>query len=171
MKSKLKILALLLAGSALISGCYTSFTHPVLDSQGNRIHRSTSGIAGGCAECHTDGMLQAGSVLPAAVENDYNWQFYSNSAWWQDEFDFFPVNASESLDPTGARLPGVTPNYNSDAITPIPVIPSQAGLSKKTPENTTQTEQTDNRRDFERRKDTQSTDDKTRGNDKSSRDR
>ncbi|HPG39778.1 MAG TPA: hypothetical protein PLP19_13520 [bacterium] len=171
MKSKLKIFILLLAGAALTSGCYTSFTHPLVDSQGKRINRSNSGIAGSCSECHADGTLQAGSVLPAAVENDYDWQFYTNSAWWQDEFDFFPVNATESADPTGARLPGVTPGYSSDAITPIPVMPSQSGLSKKTPENTTQTEQTDNRRDFERRKDTQSTDDKARGNDKSTRDR
>ncbi len=164
MAGRTKSLFWVLALGLFLSGCYTSFRHPALDSQGQRINKTEIANARSCYECHDDGSLHSGSVMPAAVQNDYSWHFYNNTAWWQDEYDFYPVNSVESAETTGPRLPGIAPNYSNDAITPIPVVPTTSGLSKKTAKENAQPEQSDNRRDFERRQNTKAPDEKSGGN-------
>ncbi|MBN1479756.1 hypothetical protein JXA70_05755 [candidate division KSB1 bacterium] len=107
-----------------VHGCYTSFTHPPInDPRWGTVHYSDD-----CSECH-DHSRYTPPVLPAAAEQDNYWQFYSGSAWWQDEY---AVGAGVAADPdeqTGPRA--VTSTPLAPAPVAMPVQGTTQSLGKK----------------------------------------
>ena len=81
-----------------IWGCYTSFQHPNIDNpKWGRIQ-----ISDDCSECHAQNRYEA-PVLPNAAAQDFNWQFYAASPWWQDEMSLDGASVSGGPESTGPR--------------------------------------------------------------------
>lgn len=127
-------------------GCYTSFTHPpITDAQWGAVRTSDD-----CTECHANHQFAA-PVLPQAAQDDYNWQFYSGSAWWQDEYTVGGGVAVQPDNRTGPRTMSSTP------MTPAPVaMPVQGGtqsLGKKSASSESE-KKDENKRSIKRRTNT-----------------
>ncbi|MBN2411969.1 hypothetical protein JXQ31_09785 [candidate division KSB1 bacterium] len=160
-----KILFCLFLGWLLFTtACYTSFTHPVNTSDGQRIDTSDIYIIDNCSDCHQVTQFSCGTILPEAAQNDYSWQFWAKSAWWQDNFDFYPVDVVKNPEST-------LPRYQSDdTYDPIPIpaplpVPAPGSLGKtNTDSEPKDTQKKDNRRSFDRRKQAQENDDDSSGN-------
>jgi len=151
------------------TGCYTSFKHPVMDSNGKPFDTSDIYITDNCTDCHQTRQFSCGTILPESAEEDDSWQFYAYSAWWQDNFDFFPVNVVDDNESTAPRRnPGVNNNINMGPIA-VPAVPFPANLNKKNPNKAAkEPENNDNRRDFEKRQQTQKDNDNSTGNTRNS---
>lgn len=134
----------------LSHGCYTAFTHPPV----NKTQFGDIYISDDCLECHETTPYSA-TVLPQSAQNDYNWQFYSGSAWWQDEETISINNAVDPASGTGPRSASYTPT------TAAPVaMPVQGGtsLGKKSAsdESSNQSQTTERKRSDGRRTNTTS---------------
>jgi len=170
MKS-VRILALLfICWLLFLTGCYTSFKHPVKTSDGQRIDTSDIYIIDNCSDCHQATQFSSGTILPEAAQDDYDWQFFTKSTWWQDSFDFYPVNSGENPESTMPR--NRQGHYNDQSLIPAPMPvpePVPGSLGKKPADTeSNETEQKDNRRDFIRRQQADKDSDNSSGNSRSS---
>ena len=149
-----------------IAGCYTSFNHPVETLDGQRIDTSDIYIIDSCSDCHSVTQFSSGTILPDAAEDDFNWIFYTKSAWWQDSFDFYTVNTEEVPESTLPRNRQGGYNDPMPIPAPMPVPEPVPGSLGKLPADTDQndSDNNDNRRDFERRKQTDKDNDNSSGN-------
>lgn len=153
--------------SLSMHGCYTTFSHPpVADSKWNQVRMSDD-----CTECH-EKPLDNQPVLPASAEDDYSWQFYSTTPWWQDEASISSGYVAEPPETTGPRSFGGTSSYDAPATIPVnaPVVQT---LDKSSADETSAEAPaaTDDRRTFERRTDTSSSSEKSSDNSDVSRTR
>ncbi len=109
--------------------CYTSFTHPPInDARWGEVY-----VNDDCLECH-DSNRYSSTILPDAAQNDYNWQFYSGSAWWQDEQS---IEAGIANDPdvgTGPRSISHTPTSAAPVAMPVQSGSTSLGKSSATEE-------------------------------------
>ncbi len=144
LKRALFVLAAVLP--ALIHGCYTTFSHPLLtDEEGGRVS-----VREDCSACHESG-YRPRAVLPKAAEEDDDWLFYSASPWWQDAPQRF-VETAPPPETTGPRTVGGS-FYEAPATVP-PAVPTVQTLSKSAAApDSSSAPQIDNRRPFERRSD------------------
>jgi hypothetical protein len=135
--------------------CYTSIKHPQVTSQSQYFSHEDINVVDNCAECHSN-TLNASAILPAAAYDDQNWQFYSASAWWQDGVYIQPQRPDSYVSPTGPRLRGDNPNSSNRAVrTSAPPGPSLGKVVTEQAKDATEEEEKDNRRNFQRRKETQ----------------
>ncbi|NIA31861.1 MAG: hypothetical protein GWP06_18370 [Actinobacteria bacterium] len=147
---------------AYFGGCYTSFRHPLVEDDSGLGEAMSIRASDNCMECHQESQLFDHPVLPDAAMNDYNWYFYTQSAWWEgdENYDarYSTDDNSETPLPTGYRHPvggGVidTP-YNT--IVPSVTVPSSLGKAADNGANDASSDrEKDSRRGFDRRKDTQ----------------
>lgn len=115
---KLIILFLFILVVFLTHGCYTAFTHPPVNENGwGEVY-----VSDDCLECH-DTDRYSTTVLPESAQDDFNWQFYSGSAWWQDEET---INTSVAPEPSGTGPRNVS--YTPQSAAPV-AMPVQGGGS------------------------------------------
>ena len=139
----------------LFGGCYTTFQHPRVDSGSQWAGPESVAIWDNCMDCHRDPPKPTTTMLPEAALDDYNWYFYSMSAWWEDEGIYeSELDAGNYVPPTGGRLP--QGGYGGPGgQTVVPVAPAPRTLSKTPGQDTnvsTPSEPEDGRRDFHRRR-------------------
>ena len=138
-----------------IWGCYTTMKHPNFTNRSQNISHKDIQVVDNCAECH-DNNLTVTTILPNSAYHDHNWHFYSQSSWWQDEEYVDTRPADNYLPPTGPRLRGDNATQSNRAVRQAPA--PGPSLSKVVGGKTVETEEKenqDNRRDFQRRKETQ----------------
>ena len=147
--SRARALFIFLPIALLFFDCYTSFTHPpIKQSEWGNVR-----VSDDCTECHNSQRFAA-PILPRSAEQDYSWQFYSGSAWWEDDYSASGVAVSPD-NTTGPRT--VSPTQ----IAPAPVaMPVQGGQSLGKQSAPAETEKkTDNKRTINRRSNTSSSSD------------
>ena len=140
-------LYLLLAIIFLQINCYTTFRHPIIETNTSSYYEVR--INDDCMECHQTypGTL---AILPNAAIQDYNWQFYSHGAWWEDVVSYTSGGYENYLPPTGSRLPNPPHGPEGSINVPGPgpkVSKPVAGDGEKA-----DSEKDDGRREFDRRK-------------------
>ncbi len=112
-------LVLFVMASFLTHGCYTAFRHPPVDKSWGKVY-----VTDDCLECH-DSSPYAAPILPQSAQDDVHWQFYSGSAWWQDEMTITTGAAPEPAG-TGPRNFG---NSVAPQAAPPVSMPVQGGGS------------------------------------------
>lgn len=124
--NKISIFILALIAFAF-QACYVAFQHPQVEEYkwGQVQHNDD------CRDCHQD--FYAESVLPDAAVDDNWWDYYSNSAWWEEKdlSDFMGSDPAPAAGTGNSVLPGSygpsTPAWNPGAVTT-----SGSSLGKKT---------------------------------------
>lgn len=112
-------------------------------------------------ECHQDSQLSDRPILPDAAMDDYNWYFYTQSAWWEGDENYDVRYSTEGNSdiplPTGYRHPvgdgAMDTPYNT--IAPSVTVPSSLGKAAGNDTEGSSVKEKDSRRGFDRRKDTQ----------------
>ena len=137
------------AGSYFYVGCYTSFRHPTISTDS---HLVTVRVGDDCRECHQADPYSM-AILPHSVENNVNWYFYMQSAWWEDELNVLHAGYDIAPHPqTGPRLPNALPHHE----TPTSVSVSEPHLILSKPveklADEPREEEDDHRRNFNRHK-------------------
>ncbi len=130
-------------------GCYTQLRHQDVSEGGD----NNVAITDNCYECHNSSISQNG-ILPKSAYHDYHWQFYANSAWWQDSSVSSAFQNTGNSESSGT-LSGATTEGQTNR--PETVVPSQpatvSSLSKKSNSNdNTSSHSQDTRRKIQRRK-------------------
>ncbi len=143
------------------SGCYTSFRHPLVEDDSGLEGAASIRASDNCMGCHQDSQLADRPILPDAAMGDYNWYFYTQSAWWEGDENYDARYSTEGNSdiplPTGYRHPvgGGTMDTPYNTIAPSVTVPTS--LSKAAGNNTEASsgKEKGSRRDFDRRKETQ----------------
>jgi hypothetical protein len=133
-------------------GCYTAFQHPPInDPKWGEVQ-----VSDDCSECHSQNKYAA-PILPISGDQDFNWQFFAVSPWWQDEMNFNDGTSVSGLpEPTGPRHSGGGGYISNPPLTPIPPAPVQS-LGKSGADDTNDSEsKKDRRRSVGRRRQTTS---------------
>ncbi len=151
----------------LLSGlsCYTTLQHPqVADNTENPSDNPESVADASCLSCHSSNPHFSASI-PARRMNSYGWNYYYNSAWWQDEYHSLP---GEDGSPAPAdfrqRFPNNDDGGSSVSTRSTPVYSTPA-LGKKTNDanpDAQNEKKEDPRRDFDRRSDTKKSEGESR---------
>ena len=151
-----------LAAIISLPNCYTAFKHPQVTSNSQYLAHEDIQIGDNCMDCHQSNVYTT-PVLPSSATNDGNWQFYSNSSWWQDEMTLDERRSFDNyIAPTGPRLRGESSSHsNSAVIQSAPPGPSLGKVIGENVEEPKNKKEQDDRRSFQRRKETQK-DTKTR---------
>lgn len=109
-------------------GCYTSLQHPpVPDHSWGQVR-----VSDDCLECHDQHPQTNQAFLPQAAQQDYNWQFYYDSPWWQDE-SVIGVDPDVAFPPerTGPRSFGSSSTVPGGMPATVPsAVPSTRSLGK-----------------------------------------
>jgi hypothetical protein len=122
---KVIVLGLFLLTAFWMHGCYTAFRHPPI----NEHSWSEIVVTDDCLECHEENRYST-PVLPESAENDFNWQFYSGSAWWQDEG---AIVADDAPEPSGTGPRDFGNSYTPQSVQPVAMPVQSAGsLGKST---------------------------------------
>lgn len=135
--------------SGILFNCYTSFRHPDVYSESDGYYNIR--INDDCMECHRTypGTL---AVLPNGAENDFNWQFYSYGAWWEDVVSFHGSGPENYLAPTGPRLPNPSFENGGQVVVPVPGPAPRVSKPVGDTNSAETTSDNDSRRGFNRRK-------------------
>jgi len=144
---------IVLVGIAL-HGCYTSLQHPpVPDHAWGQVR-----VSDDCLECHDPHPQTRQAFLPRAAQQDYNWQFYYDSPWWQDE-SAIGADPDVALPPerTGPRSFGSSSTVPGGMPATVPsAVPSTRSLGKSNAEAEDTTSEESSKRSFGRRQPTTS---------------
>jgi len=155
------IVGLLLTGLAGLS-CYTSLRHPAIaeDAENPSEYEQASTDAS-CGSCHHAGGYHNASI-PAMRRDHYSWQYFYNSAWWQDEYRAGGEASRMAPEPTDFRRRYPNEDHDpgagaSSVAAPTRVAPSSLGKKSGDAEPSAQdtSNAKDPRRDFDRRGESQ----------------
>ncbi len=143
------------------SGCYTSFYHPLVEDDSGLEGAASIRASANCMECHKESQIFNRPILPDAAMDDYNWYFYTQSAWWEGEENYdarySTYDNSDIPLPTGYRHPMGNGMMDTPYNTIAPSVTVPSGLGKVSGNGTEENsgKEKDTRRGFDRRKETQ----------------
>ena len=159
-----KLVFPILLTALLSSGCYTTFRMPPAAQQAVETqYRDMNGK--GVADQYAGKVL-----LPEGARDSYDWNFYYNSAWWFDYYEYVPQNRPFGQYNTPGLItgpvstdPGPGPHLPPPPNQPAPIphfTPQSTGSSSGT--SSTAPEPSDTRRTMQRRDNTSSSESATR---------
>ncbi len=128
----------------LLNGCYTytEFRHPQNGSDGEPLELGDVHLQNGCIECHQEAFSGTTTILPDGVKGKKAWEFFYQTAWWEDSYDLPPIRTQyiDYDDPsmiTGPAVPsgvsgasGLAPVHVPAATTGPVFIPTNVGGGK-----------------------------------------
>jgi hypothetical protein len=146
--------------------CYTTLQHPyVADDVENPSEDPENVADASCLSCHGSNPHYSASI-PARRMNSSGWNYYYNSAWWQDEYHNLP---GSDQPPAPADFRQRFPNYDnngSSVSSTTNSVYTTPALGKKTGEAAPDAQKSepaaDPRRDFDRRNDTKKSEGESR---------
>ncbi len=142
-RSNKKSIVLLGSMLFLLNGCYTytEFRHPQNGSDGEPLELGDVHLQNGCIECHQEAFSGTTTILPDGVKGKKAWEFFYQTAWWEDSYDLPPIRTQyiDYDDPAMITGPAVPGSSGTHGLVPVPVpaatsgpvfIPTNVGSSK-----------------------------------------